>query len=85
MRATSGAHGRGGEAVELEDGGEELSTPAVKRKCIQDDSMSLMPGLGREFVHYESVTPPRHLSPQYRGLLFLEDALYLQEQLSLCS
>ena len=42
--ATSGAHGGGGEAVELEDGGEELSTPAVKRKCVRnEDSVPLVP------------------------------------------
>ena len=44
LSATSGAHG-GGESVELRDGGEELSTPAVKRKC-EENSVSLVSGLG---------------------------------------
>ena len=47
MSTTSGAHGGGGEAVESEDGGEELSTPAVKRKCVRnvcyEESLSLVP------------------------------------------
>ena len=46
MSTTSGAHGGG----ESRDGGEELSTPAVKRKCLQYDSMSLVSGLEGEPV-----------------------------------
>ena len=65
MSTTSGAHAGGEEAVELEDGGEELSTPAVKCRRVQDDSVSLVSGLG-ESVHYESVAPSRHLSHQYQ-------------------
>ena len=65
--ATSGAHGGGGgEAVELEDGGEELSTPAVKRKCVVDEhGMSLASGFEGESVHSESVTFPRHVRYQH--------------------
>ena len=33
LSTTSGAHG-GGRSVESRDGGEELSTPAMKRKCV---------------------------------------------------
>ena len=56
--ATSGTHGGGREAVESEDGGEELSTPAVKRSRVHEEtSMSLVSGLGIETIHGESVTP----------------------------
>ena len=43
MRATSGAHG---EDWSVESGdGEDLSTPAVKRKCVRnEDSLPLVPG-----------------------------------------
>ena len=41
LNTTSGAHGGGG-SVESRDGGEELSTPAVKRKCVhKEDNVSL--------------------------------------------
>ena len=64
--ATSAAHGGGGEAVELEDGGEELSTPVVKRKCVVDEhGMSLASGFEGESVHSESVTFPRHVHYQH--------------------
>ena len=65
MSTTSGAHG-GGMSVESRDGGEELSTPAVKRRCEDEkNSMSLVSGLGPS-VHGESVTLSRHLTHQHQ-------------------
>ena len=61
LSTTSGAHGEGA-SVESRDGGEELSTPVVKHRCMHDeDSSSLVPDLEREPVHGESVTLPRHV------------------------
>ena len=57
LRTTSGAHGGGG-LVESRDGGEEQSTPAVKRKC--ENSVSLVSSLERESVRGESVASSRH-------------------------
>ena len=46
LSITSGVHG-GSVSVESRDGGEELSTPAVKHKCVHsEDSVSLMSDLG---------------------------------------
>ena len=42
LSTTSGAHG-GGRSVEAKSGGEELSTPAAKRKCVHGNSMPLIP------------------------------------------
>ena len=53
-------------SVESRDGGEELSTPAVKRRRVREEnSVSLVSGLGRETVHGESVTPPGHVHHQH--------------------
>ena len=72
MSTTSGAHGGGG-SVESRDGGEEVSTPALKRRREDEkNSMSLVSGLGPS-VHGESVTLSKHLThlhqhprPQYQ-------------------
>ena len=57
MSITSGTHGGG----ESRDGGEELSTPAVKRRCVHDEQdMSLVSGFEGVFVCGESVTPSGH-------------------------
>ena len=50
---TSGAHG-GGRSVESRDGSEELSTPAVKRKCVREEnSTSLVTDIDGDSVHGE--------------------------------
>ena len=62
LSTTSGAHGR----VQSRDG-EELSTPAMKRRRVHEEtSMSLVSGLGRESVHCELLTPPRHVNCQHQ-------------------
>ena len=62
---TSGTHGGGQSGhggVEPRDSGEELSTPAVKRRHVcEEDSVRLVSVLGKETVHGESVTPPGHV------------------------
>ena len=53
-------------SVELRDGGEELSPPAVKRKCVhEENSLPLVSGLGPS-IYGESVAPPRHLTHQHQ-------------------
>ena len=61
--STSGAHG----SVQSKDSGEELSIPAMKRRRVhEENSVSLMSGLGRETVHGEPVTLPRQLPLQHQ-------------------
>ena len=49
-------------SVESRYSGEELSTPAVKRRREdEENSVSLVSGLGRETIHGESVTPVGHV------------------------
>ena len=67
MSTTSGVHG-GGWLVESEDGGEELSTPAVKRRCVREENcVSLVSGLEKESVIDDSVTLPRHVHHQHQS------------------
>ena len=65
LSTTSGTH-EGGGLVESRDGGDELSIPAVKRKCVgEENNMSLVSGLGLS-IYGESVAPPRHLTHQHQ-------------------
>ena len=69
MSTTSGAHGgvesRDG-SVHSRDGGEEPSTPAMKRKCVRNEhDMSRVSGFERESVDGESVAYPRHVPYQH--------------------
>ena len=65
LSTTSGAHG-GGWSVESRDGGEELSSPAVKRKCIHDEhGMSLASGFKRESVYCRSHITTGHVIHQF--------------------
>ena len=58
---STGAHG-GSMSVELRDGGEELSTPAVKYECVRDEhGMSLASGLEREAVYCRPQIPTGHV------------------------
>ena len=61
MSTTSGAHGGGG-SVQSRDGGEELSTLAVKRKCVREEnSVSLALDIGGDSLYGESMTIRRHV------------------------
>ena len=67
MSTTSGAHG-GGWSVESRDGGEELSTPAVKRRCVPVQGQPSYQ-LTQPLVYESCIWSPVYRSPHNPSVL----------------